>query len=269
MAAYEQWWFWMIFIGIIVIIAAFIVWAFTRKLDWWFWFLLILGGIILLLGIIWWAFSSPEEPVQMVAPVRAVAPVSSCAQPVMVQPPPMQEVMVPQPHKEVMVPQPPRRVLVPQPPRRVLVPQPPQSIAVSQPVVMTPQQMVYPQAAYVQSTGGTHTVTTGGGPGSPTHSTTFADPISSQTVVRHSPTSQTRVQHPPATQTVLAHPPASQTVITHPIGQQVAGGQQVTAGGQTVRVGPSGQAMTTGLSSPMLYPAGVPLVPGQVSMQTL
>ncbi len=63
MPLYEQWWFWMILIGIIVIILACLLWAIFGILRWWFWVLLIIGIIVIIIGIVWWAIerSKPEE----------------------------------------------------------------------------------------------------------------------------------------------------------------------------------------------------------------
>ena len=54
MPLYEEWWFWIIIIGVLFIIIAFVLWAFFQSLRWWFWFLLILGIVIAIIGIVWW-----------------------------------------------------------------------------------------------------------------------------------------------------------------------------------------------------------------------
>ena len=53
MPIYEQWWFWIIIIGVILIIIAYILWAIFTDLRWWYWFLLILGIVVIIIGIIW------------------------------------------------------------------------------------------------------------------------------------------------------------------------------------------------------------------------
>lgn len=66
MALYEEWWLWVVVIGIIIVVVDLILLAIFRNPSWWFWFVLILGIVIFVMGLVWWAVSRharEEKPV--------------------------------------------------------------------------------------------------------------------------------------------------------------------------------------------------------------
>jgi len=109
---FTQLWFWMIVIGIILLIIAAIDYAARREARWWTWTLLGIGAGMVILGIILGALYANRKPTYPVyapppgcAPKPVYAPQPSCG-------PPPQHVVIPQPPQQYTVPSPPKHVLV-------------------------------------------------------------------------------------------------------------------------------------------------------------
>lgn len=50
---FEEIWFWIIVIGIILLVIALILWLINTTIDWWFWILIGLGILLIVIGMIW------------------------------------------------------------------------------------------------------------------------------------------------------------------------------------------------------------------------
>ncbi len=206
MAFYDDGGFIMFIIGMILIVAAVLVWMFTARVDWWFWILLIIGGIMVIVGLLWMLYATYEVPA-VVAPVAPVAP-GVAATPynspnVVYHSVPSQAPsygVVDQPtHVAVGTHQPTHVAVGAHSPTHVAVgAHSPTHVAVNQHGVAT---------HYVTAVQGTHTMTSNNPvtgahtvssstPSGDMHHTTVANPVSSHTVVQHQPATQTVINQP-------------------------------------------------------------------------